>query len=129
MGYVNKSISSSTFPSILKLADIIPVYKKDSRYEKSNHRTISVLPNLSKIFENVLYDQISSFFENIFSIYQTGFRNSFNLQICIAAMIEKFKKSLYQGGEYAALLMDLCKAFDCLPHDLIIAKLHASSGK
>ena len=59
-------MSSSTFPAILKLADIIPLYKKDSRQEKSNYRLISVLPNLSKTFENVLYDQISSFFENIF---------------------------------------------------------------
>ena len=125
LGYVNKSITSSTFPSILKLADIIPVYKKDSRYMKSNYRPISVLPNLSKIFENVLYDQISSFFENICSKYQTGFRNSFCPQRCLVAMIEKFKKSLGQGGEYAALLTDLSKVFDCLPHDLIIAKLYA----
>ena len=41
------------------------------------------------------------------------------------AVIEKFTKSLDQGCEYAALLTDLSKAFDCLPHDLIIAKLHA----
>ena len=56
---------------ILKLADIIAVYKKDSRYEKSNYRLNSVLSNLSKIIENVLYDQISSsfFFENFFSKY------------------------------------------------------------
>ena len=40
-------------------------------------------------------------------------------------MIEKFKKSLDQGAEYAALLTDLSKAFDCLPHALIVAKLHA----
>ena len=59
LGYVNKSISSSALPSILKLADIIPVYKKDLRYGKGYCRPISVLPNLSKIFENVLYDQIS----------------------------------------------------------------------
>ena len=40
-------------------------------------------------------------------------------------MIEKFKKSLDQGGEYVALLTDLSEAFDCLPNALIIAKLHA----
>ena len=39
-------------------------------------------------------------------------------------MIEKFKKSLDQGGEIAALLTGLSKAFDCLPYDLIITKLH-----
>ena len=74
-GYVNKSRRSSIFSSIL-IADITPVYKKDSRYEKSNYRPISILSNLSKIFENVLYDQISSFFENIFSKYQNVFRKA-----------------------------------------------------
>ena len=70
LDYVNKSISSSTFPTILKLVEIIAVYKKDFRYKKSNYRLISVLSNLSKIIENVLYDQISSFFfENFFSKY------------------------------------------------------------
>ena len=74
LGHVNNSISSSTFPLILKLADIIPVYEKDSRYEKSNYRPISVLPDLSKI---------SSFFENIF-------RKGFKPQSCLVAMTENF---------------------------------------
>ena len=65
LDYVYKSINSSIFPSILKLADIIAVYKKDSRYEKSNYRSVSVLPNLFKIFENVLYEQISSFLKTL----------------------------------------------------------------
>ena len=69
LDYVNKSISSCTFPSILKLADIIPVYKKDSRYKKSNYQAIKVLPNLCKIFENFPYNQI-----NIFSKYQSNDR-------------------------------------------------------
>ena len=66
LGYVNKSISSSTFPSILKLAGITAVYKKDSRYGKSNYRPISVLPSLSRVFENIVNDQIS--FLKIFSL-------------------------------------------------------------
>ena len=65
------------------------------------------------------------FFENIYSKCQTEFREDFNAQNCLVAIIEKFKKSIDQVGEYAALLTDLSKAFDCLPHDLIIAKLHA----
>ena len=107
------------------MADITPIYKKDSRCKKSNYRPVSVQPNLSKILENVLQDQISSFLEKNFSKYQTGFQKGFNLQNCLVAMIEKLKKPLDQVGEYAVLFTHLSNAFDCLPHDLLIAKLHA----
>ena len=40
-------------------------------------------------------------------------------------MIEKWKNCLDKKGSCGVLLTDLSKAFDCLPHDLIIAKLHA----
>ena len=70
-----------------------------------------------KSFENVLYDQISSFYENILK--------NVNPQSYQVAMIEKSKISLDQGSEYAALLTDHSKGFDCLLHDLIIGKLNA----
>ena len=122
---VNNTINFSDYPSNLKNADVTPAYKKDSRNDKSNYRPISILPNLSKIYENILNKQMTLYFEKKFSKYQTGFRKGLSAQNCLISMIEKFRKCLDQKGDYAALLTDLSKAFDCLPHDLIIAKLHA----
>ena len=54
-----------------------------------------------------------------------GFRQGLRAQYCLISMTEKWKKSVDKGKTFAALLTDLSKAFDCLPHDLIIAKLNA----
>ena len=69
----NNSIKLSTFPEILKHADITPLYKKGKKDIKGNYRPVSILPNLSKIFEKCMFEQMSQFFENIFSKYQCGF--------------------------------------------------------
>ena len=63
------------------------------------------------------------FFDNIFSKYQCGFRKKYGTQHALLLMIEKWRKSLDNGDIFGAVLTDLSKAFDCLPHDLIIAKL------
>ena len=76
--------------------------------------------------EIILYDHFSSFFENIFSTYHSGFRKGFNPQSCLVVMIEKFKELLDQGGTYAALLTALSKALGYLPQDLIITSLNAN---
>ena len=68
---------------------------------------------------------MSEFFDNIFSKYQCGFRKGYSAQHCLLVMIEKWKKVLGNGGAFGALLTDLSKAFDYIPHDLIIAKLEA----
>ena len=121
----NDSIRSSQFPEVLKQASVYPVFKKGAKTDKENYRPVSVLPNVSKIFEKCLHRQINSFFDPIFSKYQNGFRKGFNAQHCLVVMIEKWKQCLDNNGEYSALLTDLSKAFDCLLHDLLIAKLHA----
>ena len=68
---------------------------------------------------------MSEFFDNIFSKYQCGFRKGYSEQHCLLVMIEKWEKVVDNGGAFGALLTDLSKAFDCIPHDLIIAKLEA----
>ena len=56
-----------TFPEFLKYADITPLYKKGKKDIKGNYRPVSVLPNLSKIFEKCVFEQLPQVFENIFS--------------------------------------------------------------
>ena len=108
----------STFPEILKHADITPLHKKGKKYIKGNYRPVSILPNLSKIFEKCMFEQMSQFFENIFSKYQYGFRQGFSIQQCLLAMLEKWKRSAAAENSkmFGALLTDLSKAFDCLNH-------------
>ena len=72
-----------------------------------------------------MYDQIATYFEHIFSRYQCGFRKGYSAQQCLLAMIEKWKKTVDNGDVFGALLTDLSKTFDCIPHDLIIGKLEA----
>ena len=68
---------------------------------------------------------MSSCFEDTFSKFQCDFRQNFSSQFCLMFMTEKWKKSVHKGETIAALHTDLSKAFDCLPHDLVIAILNA----
>ena len=72
-----------------------------------------------------MHSQISAYFDKILSKYQFGFRQGYSSQQCLLVLIEKWKKSLDKGGKCGTLLTDSSKAFDCLLHDLLIAKLHA----
>ena len=75
----NSGLDNNTFPSTLKCAEIKPVFKKDDRCNKENYRPVSLLKVCSKIHEKVLYGQINSHFEPIFSPLQCGFRKGLNI--------------------------------------------------
>ena len=68
---------------------------------------------------------MSQYFEGIISKYQCGFRKGHSAQHALIALPEKWRKKLDQGRMFGALFTDLSKAFDYLPHDMIIAKLNA----
>ena len=67
---------------------------------------------------------MSQFFENVFSKYQCGFREGFSTQQCFMAMLEKWKRSVDNSKMFGVFLTDLSKAFDCLDHELLTAKLN-----
>ena len=112
------------FPTVLKYADVRPAFKKDDETDKENYRPISILANLSKVYERLMYDQMCTFFDQIFSKLQCGFCKGFSAKQCLIYMIEKWRTCIDIGGHGSALLTDLSKAFDCIDHQLLIAKLN-----
>ena len=119
------AIKTSIFSNCLKLADITPLHKKGRKDNKENYRPVSILPALSKIFERILFEQISVFFDKFLSDQQCGFRKGYSTQLCLLNLLEKWKNCVDKGKAFGALLTDLSKAFDCLYHELLIAKLNA----
>ena len=79
---------------------------------------ISLLPIISKVYEKVLYCQIYEYFEPIISPSQC-------VQNCLLVLMEKWRRALDKKQSAGLLTTDLSKAFDCVHHDLLIAKLHA----
>ena len=122
---LNSAIKFSTFPQSLKLADISPIFKKGDKFLKENYRPISILPSFSKIFEKVLFSQLTGYFDSILHPHICGFRSKHNTQHALLRMIGKWHQCLDRSGKVGAILMDLSKAFDCIEHDLLIAKLAA----
>ena len=122
---INSNIANCEFPYELKRADIIPCHKKDDTTNKINYRPISLLPTVSKVYEKILYAQINAFFAKKISNYLCGFRKGYNTQYSLLNMLIKWQKCLDNSGVVGAILMDLSNAFDCLSHELLIAKLEA----
>ena len=68
-----------------------------------------------------MHDQLSSFMDNYFNPFLAAFRKGFGCQSTLLRLLEDWRKALDNHECVAAILMDLSKAFDCLPHGLLIA--------
>ena len=121
----NDCLKENRFPNSMKVAKISPLSKKLDNTSKDNHRLISTLSNIAKLFENTTYLQLNHYMENKFSKYLTGYRKNHNTQNSFLRMTESWKTELNNGPKVGVIIMDLSKAFDSLDHDLLLAKLEA----
>lgn len=122
---INLSIQTCIFPDELKLAAVLPLYKKGDVKEPGNYRPISILPVVSKIFEKLMKSKIASFFENnsLFCVEQFGFRAGRSTCGALLDFVE-FSVACFESGDFAgAVFCDISRAFDCIDHNLLLQKL------
>ena len=122
---INFSFDSHVFSNSLKQAQVIPIFQKKDPLDKQNYRPVSILPTISKLYERTIQDQLTEFFNNVFSPFLAAFRKGFGCQTTLLRLIEDWKTALDKHKSVAAILMDLSKAFDCPPHELLLAKFKA----
>ena len=121
---VNMSLSLSCFPHELKESETSPLYK-DTKVRTILSLRIIVLTCLSKIFERVYNDQMGVYFKDILSTLLSAFRKRYGCHHVLTKLMENSKQALDEGTNVGLILLDLSKAFDCLPHRLLLCKLNA----
>lgn len=121
----NHCIIANQFPSSLKTAKVIPLYKAGSKSDICNYRPISVLNSASKPFERLLHDQIRVFLDqhNVINQNQFGFIPKSNTLTASINFVCKIIDGLDRSEKVAAMFIDFKKAFDCVDHKILLHKL------
>ena len=121
----NLSLAHGVYPDDLKLAKVIPVYKKGSSSEVGNYRPISVLPAVNKVLETVVQRAVSGFLKQtgFFNARQYGFRDGSGTHTALFELISMINTEIDKGRVVSGLFIDLSKAFDTVIHRLLLVKL------
>ena len=87
---------SLVFPSVLKFAKVVPVFQKDSKLDYSNYRPMSLLSNIEKILEKLMYERLYTFLNNNNIVYdlQFGFRQQHSTSYILIHIFENIRKAL-----------------------------------
>lgn len=124
----NDSFSTGEFPESLKIDRIVPVFKSKDPMLPKNYRPISVPPNLSKVMEFIITDRITHFchHHNIIDENQFGFQKNSSAMSAVISVVDYLQVELnsHPDSIEACLFIDLKKASNTIPHDLLMTKLH-----
>ena len=122
----NMSLSEGVFPTRLKMANVVPLYKCDDPMMFNHYRPVSLLCTLSKVFEKIMYNRLIKFLDK-FSIlyeYQFGFRRKRSAHMALISLIDKLTQAIENGEYVIGVFLDFSKAFDTVDHKIILDTLY-----
>ena len=123
---INLSFEKSIYFDDLKVSKAIPIFKdKSSLLEHSNYRPISLLSNINKIIEKLMYKRLYTFLSLHTSIYihQLGYRKSYSTIHALISLTDEIRHALDQNKISCGIFIDLQKAFDTVDHSILLKKL------
>ena len=121
----NSSFATGIVPSDLKLANVIPIFKKGSQTSLSNYRPISLLSVFNKLLESLMYNRLIRYLEkhNVLYHKQFGFRSKHSTDHAILSIVDKVQKAIENRNFSCGIFLDFSKAFDTVNHEILLKKL------
>ena len=118
-------LNTGTFPDKLKIAKVIPIFKKGDPSLFENYRPISLLPAISKVLEKIIALQLSSYFEKNKLLFdnQYGFRPKHSTEHAALELIDRIINKMDTNEIPLNIFLDLSKAFDTIDHTILLNKL------
>ena len=127
---INQVLNTGTFPDKLKIAKVIPIFKKGDPSLFENYRTISLLPAISKVVEKIIALQLSSYFEKnkLLIDNQYGFRPKHSTEHAALELIDRITNKMDTNEIPLNIFLDLSKAFDTIDHSIQKLKYYGLKG-
>ena len=123
---INISFKTGIFPELCKIAHVIPVYKKGDHLHSSNYRPISLLSNISKVFQKAMHSRLYDFLNKYNHLYKNQFasRNSYSTNHVLITNTETIREAIDRDEYSCRVFLNFQKAFDTVNREILIGNLN-----